>query len=334
MRLAIDEACKGLGATSPNPPVGAVLVKNGMFLAKGHHRKPGQAHAEVEAIAAAGPGGAEGATLYVTLEPCSTKGRTGPCTAAIAKSGVKRVVIGCFDPNPQNAGKALKSLKRGKIEVNTGVLERDCQALIRFFAKHITTGQPYVIAKTGMTLDGRITPPNGGSRWITGERAREDVQHLRSQVDAILVGGETVRQDNPNLTLRGQFAENGRRPQPWRVIVTRSGRIPKKSTVLSDEFRERTKIFRTQQLESVFAELGEMGVTSVLLECGGRLMAHAFEERLVDEVTFYVAPLIGGGGRRAVEGKGFRCRLVNPKMKQVGPDVRVTAPIVYEEHAE
>ncbi len=330
MRLAADEARKGLGSTSPNPPVGAVLVKNGLFLAKGHHQQAGGPHAEIAAMQAAGAANLEGATLYVTLEPCSTKGRTGACTTAIKKAGIRRVVIGCLDPNPKHAGKAIKTLERAGIGTRTGILEADCESLIRFFAKHIATGRPYVIAKTGMTLDGRITPPNGGSRWITGETARQDVQRLRSEVDAILVGGETVRKDNPNLTLRGRFAQD-RTIQPWRIVVTKSGRIPKKSTILTDEFKDRTKVFHVEQLEPVLDELGQMGVMSVLLECGGRLMARAFADRLVDEVTFYVAPLIGGGGRRAVEGKGFRCQLVDPKIEPMGRDVRVSASIRYEE---
>ncbi|MEM1295977.1 MAG: bifunctional diaminohydroxyphosphoribosylaminopyrimidine deaminase/5-amino-6-(5-phosphoribosylamino)uracil reductase RibD [Verrucomicrobiota bacterium] len=333
MRLAIDEARKGLGATSPNPPVGAVIVKGGCFLAKGHHQKAGMPHAEIEAIQTADPADLIGATLYVTLEPCSTRGKTGACTTLIKKTGIRRVVIGCLDPNPKHSGKALKILNRAEIETTTGVLEKDCRNLIRFFAKHVTTRRPYVIAKTGMTLDGRIAPPPGGSQWITGEKARRDVQRLRSRVDAILVGGETVRRDDPALTLRGEFAPTNR-PQPWRVVVTRSGRIPKRSKLLSDEFSDRTKVFHVEHLGPVLDELGEMDVTCVLLECGGRLMAQAFEEQLVDEITFYIAPLIGGGSRRAVEGKNFRCQVVDPRIQPVGPDMRVSAKVVYPESEE
>ena len=330
MRLALDEGKKGLGKTSPNPPVGAVLVKDGRFLSKGHHQKCGEAHAEIAAIASADQEHVVGSTLYVTLEPCSTKGKTGACATAIKKAGITRVVVGSVDPNPKHAGKGLQKLKRAKIEVHSGMLEEECDRLIRFFRKHITTGRPYVIAKTGMTLDGRITPPNGGSQWITSEIARQDVQRLRADVDAILVGGETVRKDDPRLTVRGDLAVG--REQPLRVIVTKSGRIPKKSKVLTDEFKKRTRVFHVEHLDSVLDELGESGVTSVLLECGGRLMAHAFEAKLVDEVTFYVAPLIGGGGRRAVEGKGWRCRLIDPTVDKVGPDLRITAPVEFEEH--
>jgi len=330
MRLALDEARKGLGATSPNPPVGAVVVKNGQFVSKGYHHKAGGPHAEVEAIKGTTKEQLRGATLYVTLEPCSTQGRTPPCVKAIQKAGFRRVVVGAVDPNPQHAGAGLTQLQDAGILIVAGVMELECKELIRFFTKHITTGKPYVIAKTGMTLDGRITPPRGGSQWITSETAREDVQKLRSMVDAILVGGETVRQDNPQLTLRGPHAKLDR-PQPLRVVVTKSGDVPHSAHLFTDEHRERTKLFHVEHLDPVLTKLGKSGVTSVLLECGGRLMAHAFENRMVDEVVFYLAPLIGGGARRAVEGEDFRCQLVDPVMEMTGEDLRVWAKIRYED---
>lgn len=332
MRLALQEAHKGLGSTSPNPPVGAVLVRNGRFIAKGHHLVAGGPHAEVNAIRAADPELTRGATLYVTLEPCSTHGRTPPCVDAIRRAGISRVVAGSVDPNPQNTMTGLKRLKKAGVAVSQGVLEKECDELIRFFRKHVTTGRPYVIAKTGMTLDGRITPANASTGWITGEQARDDVQRLRSTVDAILIGGETLRQDNPRLTLRGDHAKLTR-PQPWRVIVTKSGDVPKEAAVFTDEHRDRTKLFHVEHLDSVLDELGGMGVTSVLLECGGRLMAHAFERELVDEVTFYIAPFIGGGERRAVEGRDFQCRLVSPRVESIGTDFRITAAVRYGKNA-
>ncbi len=330
MRLALEEARKGLGSTSPNPPVGAVVVRNGQFVSKGFHLRAGEPHAEVHAIQAAPRDCLQGATIYVTLEPCSTQGRTPPCVTAIREAGIRRVVVGAVDPNPRHAGEGLTKLQDGGIEVVAGVLESECNDLIRFFTKHILTGRPYVIAKTGMTLDGRITGPQGASPWITSESAREDVQRLRSTVDAILIGGETLRHDNPRLTLRGAYAPQNR-PQPWRIIVSKSGEIPKDALVFTDEFQDRTRVFHVEHLEPVFAKLGKMGVTSVLLECGGRLMAHAFENQMVDEVVFYVAPMIGGGARRAVEGQEFRCHLENPSMQMIGPDVRVTSRIRYDE---
>ncbi|MFT5469207.1 MAG: diaminohydroxyphosphoribosylaminopyrimidine deaminase [Verrucomicrobiales bacterium] len=356
MKLALEEARLGLGATSPNPPVGAVIVKDGLFLAKGHHERAGEPHAEVMAIRASAAAGSDprGATIYVTLEPCSTTGRTPPCVEAIREAGISRVVIGAVDPNPDHAGRGIEILREAGIEAESGVLEAECANLIRFFAKHIQTGRPYVIAKTGMTLDGRITPPEGGSQWITSEESRMDVQRLRSEVDAILIGGETLRRDNPRLTLRGEFAGRSR-PQPLRIVVTQNGQLPKESLVFTDEHLDRTRVFHVEHPEAEFAEiptieprnaeiitnpardldhvllqLGESGVTSVLLECGGRLMGHAFEQQIVDEIQFYVAPLIGGGNRRAVEGEDFRCELVDPKWEAVGSDLRVTAAIRYD----
>lgn len=350
MKLALEEARLGLGATSPNPPVGAVLVKDGLFLAKAHHERAGEPHAEVLAIRAAAAAGADprGATIYVTLEPCSTTGRTPPCTEAIREAGISRVVVGAVDPNPEHAGRGIEILRNAGIQAQAGVLREDCEHLIRFFAKHIRTGRPYVIAKTGMTLDGRITPPEGGSPWITSEESRADVQRLRSEIDAILIGGETLRRDDPRLTLRGEFAESGR-PQPLRVVLTRGRQLPTGARVFTDEHRDRTRVFHVEHsgepvveprnfgmtatsaadLADVLAQLGKSGVTSVLLECGGRLMGVAFDRQLVDEVQFYLAPLIGGGSNRAVEGENFRCQLVDPKWEPLGPDLRVTAKVNY-----
>lgn len=333
MRLALDEAYKGLGSTSPNPPVGAVIVKNGQFVSKGFHRKAGEAHAEIRAMESVPEDQLRGATLYVTLEPCSTQGRTPPCVQAIRKAGFRRVVVGSVDPNPRHAGDGLIQLQDAGIQIVAGVMEAECNELIRFFSKHILSGRPYVIAKTGMTLDGRITPPPGRSQWITSERARADVQRLRSMVDAILIGGETLRKDNPQLTLRDEFAPQDR-PQPWRVIVSRSGEVPHNAKVFTDQYRDRTKLFHVEHLDPVFTKLGKIGVSSVLLECGGRLMAHAFENQMVDEVVFYVAPMIGGGERRAVEGQDFRCHLVDPVTEMVGPDLRVSAKVRYEDSGE
>ncbi len=328
MELALDEGAKGLGLTRPNPPVGAVMVKDGRFLSKGYHAQAGGPHAEVVAIEAAAPRDVEGATLYVTLEPCSTKGKTPACTAAIQKAGIQRVVVGSLDPNAKHYGRGVEWLREQGIEVKTGVLEERCGHLIRFFERHVTSGIPYVIAKAGMTLDGRITPPPGGSRWITGEMARWDVQRLRSQVDAIVIGGETLRRDDPELTLRGVYARaNG--PEPLRVVVTRSGELPEDAKLFTDSRKHLTRVFHVEQLELALKDLGDEGITSVLLECGGRLMGHAFERELVNEVTFYLAPIIGGGAARAVEGQGFRCQLEEMKWDRIGRDLRVNARVVY-----
>ncbi len=337
MALALEEGRRGLGLTSPNPPVGAVIVKAGKVLATGYHRRAGSPHAEIEAIgrlrrkagsARTAAARLRGATMYITLEPCSTVGRTPPCTDALAEAGFSRVVFGTRDPNPGHAGRATRILRARGIEVVPGVLEAECRHLIRMFRKFVLTGTPYVIAKSALTLDGRITRSPGEDRWITGPEARRDVQALRAQVDAILIGGETLRADNPRLTLRGEFARRGRR-QPWRVVVSREGRLPRSARLFTDRHRDRTLIFRRKSLEEVLHELGQREITSVLFETGGTLLGEAFRRRLVDEVCFYLAPCIGGGKVRAVAGDGFSCRLRDRSISTVGNDLKVTGIPVY-----
>ncbi|MCB1078879.1 MAG: bifunctional diaminohydroxyphosphoribosylaminopyrimidine deaminase/5-amino-6-(5-phosphoribosylamino)uracil reductase RibD, partial [Verrucomicrobiae bacterium] len=228
MQIALHEGQKGLGLTSPNPAVGAVIVKDDHILGKGWHRRAGEAHAEIAAIDDAlsrqSADDLKGATLYVTLEPCSTEGKTGACTDAILAHQFGRVVIGTIDPNPDHAGAGVEILRQAGISVAVGCREEEARHLIRFFAKHITSGQPYVIAKSAITLDGRTVLRAEDGSWITGKAALDDVQALRRQVDAILVGGETVRRDNPRLTLRGETAKD--RQQPWRVILTATRDLP------------------------------------------------------------------------------------------------------------
>ncbi len=204
MRLALVEARKGIGRTSPNPAVGAVIVRAGRVLARGPHRGAGLPHAEIEAIdAIPRMGRCRGATLYVTLEPCSTQGRTPPCTGAILAAGFARVVFGATDPNPKHAGRAAKILRAAGIAVTSGVLAGECVALNRAYNHWITTRKPWVIAKCAMSLDGRLTRRPGESTWLTSPAARRHAQALRARVDAILVGAGTIRADNPRLTVRG-----------------------------------------------------------------------------------------------------------------------------------
>src|SRR5215831_5412280 len=280
MRAALVEAKKALGLTSPNPAVGAVLVIDNRIVAKGHHREAGHAHAEINCLRDFAVPIPTQATLYVTLEPCSTAGRTAPCTDAIIKAGVKNVVIGATDPNPQHSGRGIVQLRNAAVQVRYGILTQECTRLNEAFNKWIVTGQPFVIAKCGMSLDGRLTRPPGESRWITGRDARRDAHRLRGQVDAVLVGAETVRADNPRLTVRGVR----RARQPWRIVLTRSGRLPRGADLFSDRFAARTLIFRRKRLAAVLRDLGKRGITSVLIEGGGEVRGQALANRLIDTV--------------------------------------------------
>lgn len=325
MRLAIREARKGIGKTAPNPAVGAVLVRKGKILASGWHRAAGRPHAEIEALKKTSD--ARGATLYVTLEPCSTHGRTPPCTSAIIQAGITRVVFGATDPNPAHAGRATAILQKAGIEVSSGILSSECALLNRAWNKWISTGLPYVTAKAGMSLDGRIASPPD-RRWITSEAARRDAMKLRAECDAILVGAETIRIDNPHLTLRGLRAAK----QPWRVVWSRSGKIPKASNVLTDIHRERTLVFSGKSLRTVLKELGRRGVQHVLIEGGGRTLGEAFDKELVDRVVFYIAPILMGGPVPALGGSGVASneeglRLRDPVYKKIGPDLRIEGEI-------
>ena len=299
MHLALEEARRGTGLTSPNPCVGAVIVKDGGLMASGWHRKAGGPHAEIEAIRAAqhlhSDGCTAGATIYITLEPCCTQGRTPPCVEALITAKFSRVVWGADDPNPHHAGRAVALLKEAGIDVTSGVLEAECRKLIAPFAKFITTGFPWVIAKAGISLDGRITRPAGEGQWITGEAARADAMLLRVRSDAILAGAGTVRADDPALTVRGDSIPPGKE-QPWRVVLTRSGNLPKEAKLFTDEHRARTLTFLSQPLKEVLRALAARGVVTVLIEGGGTLLAETFSAGLVDEAVLYCAPLISGSG--------------------------------------
>lgn len=304
MAAALDQAKRGVGMTSPNPPVGAVIVRNDTIIGQGYHRKAGEPHAEVEAIrdaAARFPKLLPGSTLYVTLEPCCTHGRTPPCTEAIKAAKISRVVYGATDPNPKHAGRVEEALHGTKVELVQGVLEEECKEIIRPFTKWITTGIPYVIAKSGQSLDGRITRPPGESQWITSEAARTHGRRLRMRVDAIIVGAETVRRDDPALTLRSGTGGQSK-PQPWRVVMTRSGVLPPTAKIFTDEYRDRTLVMRGLDYPEVLKELGARGVLSVLVEGGGIILGRAFATQMIDEVYWYVAPRFCGGGRPSIAG--------------------------------
>ncbi len=304
MAAALDQAKRGVGMTSPNPPVGAVLVRGNVAIAQGYHKKAGGPHAEVEVIrevASRAPKLLAGSTLYVTLEPCTTHGKTPPCSDAIKAAKLARVVYGARDPNPANAGRFEELMRTSKTAVTHGIMDAECEELIKPFAKWIRTGLPYVIAKAGQSLDGRITRPPGESQWITSDAARTHGRRLRMRADAIIVGAETIRRDNPQLNLRDGDAGQGK-PQPLRVIMTRSGEMPADSHVFTDENRDRTVVLKGMDFPEVLAELGSRGVLTVLVEGGGIVLGRAFATQMVDEVVWYVAPRFCGGGRPSIAG--------------------------------
>jgi diaminohydroxyphosphoribosylaminopyrimidine deaminase/5-amino-6-(5-phosphoribosylamino)uracil reductase len=326
MRAALREAERGIGQTSPNPAVGAVIVRGGRIVARGWHRRAGLPHAEIEAIRALKKSElARGETIYVTLEPCSTHGRTPPCVAAIVRAGFARVVIGAIDPNPAHAGRGVALLREAGLKVTTGVLEAECRALNVAFNQWIVTGMPWVIAKAGMSLDGRLTRPPGEGQWITSPASRADAQQLRARVDAILIGAGTLRADNPRLTVR---SIPGAR-QPWRVVVTKGGALPADAHLFKDAHRESTLVYFRKPLGAVLRDLGKKGVTSVLIEGGSRVLGEAFDRQLVDEVQLYVAPLLLGGPKVVVGGRGVRAtieapKLMKPTYEPIGDDLKMT----------
>lgn len=297
------------------------------MLGSGYHQKAGEPHAEINAIADVlkdHPAKAlNGSTLYVTLEPCSTDGKTGACTSAIIDHQFGRVVAGTRDPNPAHAGKGLRLLVKSGVKAEAGVCETACKELIRYFKKHITTGLPYVIAKSAITLDGRTTLPAERGPWITGRAARTDVQKLRSECDAILVGGETVRRDNPRLTLRGEFAE-GDREQPWRVVMTASRNLPENAKLFTDDHKDRTMVFHGGSLQRVMEELGKLGICSVLMESGGSLFTQGLANGLIDEVILYVAPILGGSHNRLIPADNIVADLQNMRVKRMGQDIKIS----------
>lgn len=350
MRIALAEAAKGLGRTAPNPTVGAVLVKGGKVLSKGYHHAAGLPHAEIEAISKLGvaslkPGRkkprsltssqildpsyqlpATGSTLYVTLEPCSTHGRTPPCTDAIIASGIRRVVYGATDPDKRHRGKASRILRAAGIEVIEGVLAEQCAALNRHWNHRNAAGMPWVIAKAGLSLDGRIDSPSH-RRWITSAASRREAMKLRTSVEAILVGGGTVRTDDPSLTIRGIKLPKGHF-QPWRVVWSQSGKIPKSSKLLTDAHRDRTIILKGMKLRSALKELARRGISSVLIEGGGRTHGEAFKGKLVDEVRFFIAPIIQGGKIPVVSHTGHcPISIAETKTRIVGHDLLISGAI-------
>ncbi len=350
MRRALRQALRGYGATSPNPMVGAVLVRDGREIGRGWHHGAGSPHAEVEALADARRRGecSAGATLYVTLEPCSTHGRTPPCTDAILAAGIRRVVVGATDSNPRHAGRGFAILRERGVEVVEGVLARECARWNEAFNHWIVNRTPFVTVKAAMTLDGKIATASGESRWITSQRARAWAMRLRAGMDAVLVGVNTVIADNPRLTVRrGHRSGLPGRAEPGadtrerairRIVVDSMARTPPGSLVIQDGHAARwttvvvTEAAPAERVEPLAARarilrapadgagrvdrawllrfLGEEGVTSLLIEGGGEVNASFLEAGLVHRVAFLYAPLVLGGrdSRKGVAGKGAERR--------------------------
>jgi len=349
MRRALRLAKRG--RTSPNPMVGAVVVRDGRIVGEGFHPRAGEPHAEVFALRAAGEAAKE-ATLYVTLEPCCHYGRTPPCTKTIIQAGVARVVAAMVDPNPRIQGKGLKKLQDAGIEISIGLLEDQAQRLNEAYIKYITTGLPFVRLKMAVTLDGKIATNTGESRWITGEVARRYVHKLRSRADAVVVGIGTILKDNPRLTARSASGvQMGH--QPARVVVDSMARTPPDAAIFEapggliiaatkrapDERLRRLEqmgacilllndVAERVDLTALASELAAGGMINVLVEGGGELAAGFLEAKLVDAVTFLTAPKILGGREAptAVEGMGVRSldeaiNLQNIRVRRFGEDV-------------
>jgi diaminohydroxyphosphoribosylaminopyrimidine deaminase/5-amino-6-(5-phosphoribosylamino)uracil reductase len=328
MKRAIELAKRGIGSVNPNPLVGAVIVKDGEVIAEGWHQKYGGPHAEVNAFSNAKCDVA-GADMYVTLEPCAHYGKTPPCAEAIVKKGIKRVFVGMKDPNPLVAGKGIKILENAGIEVVCGVCEEECRELNPVFLKYITTGRPFVVMKTAMSLDGKIADYEGKSQWISSEGSREAVQYMRKALSGIMVGINTVLADNPRLTCRIENSRN-----PVKIVVDSKLRISEDARLFEDlpdtrciiavaseydrEKAERLKargveIIETKaedgkvDLNGLMVELGRLKLDSILLEGGGTLNFSALESGVVDMVVSFIAPMLIGGGcaKTPIEGKGF-----------------------------
>jgi diaminohydroxyphosphoribosylaminopyrimidine deaminase/5-amino-6-(5-phosphoribosylamino)uracil reductase len=356
MALALALAERGKGRTSPNPMVGAVIVKSDKIVGQGHHKRAGLPHAEIAALKMAKER-AKGGTLYVNLEPCCHYGRTPPCTDAVIESGIKRVVIGMRDPNPLVSGKGIRLLQRAGIEVVEGVLKDRSQKLNESYIKFMKTGMPFVLLKAGESLDGKIATAKGESRWITCKKSREFVHRLRNEYDAVMVGIHTIIKDNPSLTTRLE-RKKGRNPK--RIIVDSSLRIPMNARVLDVQDSE-TYIATTRDasekkrrllekkgvhvllinkkktrvnLRSLMQELGKKKITSVLIEGGGEVNFSALADGIVNRVMFFIAPLIIGGRESpsSVSGEGFSLlknavSLKNVEIRRLDRDVLVEASV-------
>lgn len=353
MQQALAMARRGVGLTRPNPPVGAVIVKDGRKIAQGYHRRAGGPHAEVVALRQAGSA-ARGATLYVTLEPCSTHGRTPPCTEAILRAGIARVVAATTDINPRHAGRGLRLLRKAGRQVQLGVCRDEANTLIAPFACRMLRQRPFFTLKLGLSVDGRSADHTHSSRWITGPAARREVQALRRAADAIMVGAGTVRHDNPSLWPRPDGGRN-----PWRIIVVNKGPLPLSAQVFNDAHAPRTIVAAprgwqpacakhirrkgatvlelppNRVLPALAKELGKLGALHVLCEGGGILAGDLLRAGLVDELCVFLSPMLIGGPVGAMGLAQWKLnaapRFALQESRRVGHDllVRMT-PIIAE----
>ena len=351
MRRAIDLAQSAVGRVSPNPPVGAVLVKDGRVVGEGATQPPGQAHAEIAALADAGQA-AQGAELYVSLEPCAHTGRTPPCTDAIIAAGVAHVHVATLDPAPHTDGRGVAALRAASIAVDVEDDSREAREVIEAFAKHVTTGVPFVVAKFAISLDGKIATRTGDSRWISGEASRRRAHQLRAEADAVMVGIGTALADDPRLTVRDVPLLRDR--QPLRVVVDSGGRLPPEAAMLREPGDTLVAVANAGgssrkalvgagaevlavpgagdrvDLPELLRTLGSREVTSVLVEGGAELLGALFDARLVDKVVAFVAPVVIGGTQApsAVGGTGAKgivdaLELTDVRYEQVGRDIMV-----------
>lgn len=357
MARALELGRRAEGRTRPNPAVGAVIVHDGVVIGEGYHPQAGQPHAEIFALRQAGEK-ARGADLYVTLEPCSHHGRTGPCAEAVISAGIARVFVGTQDPNPRVAGRGIAGLKAAGIPVQVGILEVECRRLIAPFAKHVTTGRPFVILKSAVTLDGKTATSSGDSQWVSGPESREFVHRLRDRVDAIMVGIGTVLGDNPRLTTR--LPDGGR--DPLRVVVDSNLRIPEDAAVLSVASEAPTLIVTTHAASSeklarlrnrgtevlqvaerngrvdpseMMTRLGGLGVQSILLEGGSELNSALLHAGMIDRVMLFFAPLLLGGsdGKGLFAGLGAArlidaLRLRDLHVSRIGDDILIEGEMI------
>ena len=356
MQLALSLAKQGEGRTAPNPPVGAVIVNSGIVVGEGFHPQAGEPHAEIFALRQAGEK-AQGAEMYVTLEPCSHHGKTPPCADALIAAGIKSVYVGSVDPNPQVAGRGIESLQKAGIEVQTGILESECRRLIAPFKKHILTGLPFTVYKAATTLDGNTATTTGDSRWVSGEESRLQVHRLRDQVEAIIVGVGTVLNDDPLLNTR--LPDGGGR-DPLRVVVDSQLRISPGCRMLKQQSAAKTLIatISTDQnkisalqyvgaevvvlpvdsgkvsLLALWQELGRRNVQKLLLEGGAKLAEAALNAGLIDQLMLFIAPKLLGGSSVFGIFSGSGCvkmsaaiKLKNMCFQQVGEDLLITGDI-------